>query len=152
MQHIVRLYDRAVSLVSGTLGESVALFLARVALASVFWRSGRTKVVEGTWLQISDTTRFLFESDYAGVPIPPDIAAPMATYAEHAFPILLVLGLATRFSALSLLGMTLTIQFFVFPEAWWPVHVLWAALAGVLIVRGGGIFSLDALTGRFVRK
>ena len=148
MQHIVRLYDRAVSLVSGNLGEGVTLLLARVALASVFWRSGRTKVVEGSWLEISDTTRFLFESEYAGVPIPPEIAAPMATYAEHAFPILLVLGLATRFSALSLLGMTLTIQFFVFPEAWWPVHVLWTALAAMLIVRGGGIFSLDALAGR----
>jgi len=152
MQHVARFYDRAVSLVSGTLGEGVALFLARVALASVFWRSGRTKVVEGSWLEISDTTRYLFESDYSGIPIPPDIAAPMATYAEHAFPILLVIGLATRLSALSLLGMTLLIQFFVFPEAWWPVHVLWAGLATIIIVRGGGIFSLDALAGKMRPK
>ncbi|MCL4671490.1 MAG: DoxX family protein [Sphingomonadaceae bacterium] len=143
MQKIAALYDRAGALVQGPIVEGAALLLVRLALAGVFWRSGRSKVVEGSWLEISDTTRFLFENEYAGVPISPDLAAPMATYAEHLFPILLVLGLATRFSALALLGMTMVIQLFVYPEAWWQVHVLWAALAAVLIVRGGGILSLD---------
>ena len=143
MQKIAALYDRAVALVQGPIVEGAALLLVRLALAGVFWRSGRSKVVEGSWLEISDTTRFLFENEYAGVPLSPDLAAPMATYAEHLFPILLVFGLATRFSALALLGMTMVIQLFVYPEAWWQVHVLWAALAVVLIVRGGGILSLD---------
>ena len=115
----------------------------RIALAGVFWRSGRTKVVEGRWLEVSDTTRFLFEYEYAGVPLPPDLAANLATWSEHLFPVLLVLGLATRGSALALLGMTMVIQIFVFPEAWWPVHSLWAAMALVLVARGGGVFALD---------
>ena len=61
------------------------------------------------------------------------------------FPVLLAIGLATRVSALALLGMTMVIQIFVYPQAWWPVHALWVALALVLIVRGGGLLSFDAL-------
>lgn len=144
----IALYDRLVTGLSSRWGEGVALLASRVALAGIFWRSGRSKVEEGTALDISDTTFFLFEHEYSGVPLPTELAAYMATYAEHLFPALLVLGLATRFSALALLGMTLVIQFFVYPEAWWSVHLIWAALAAVLITRGGGIFSLDALLAR----
>lgn len=139
-------------MLSGRWAEGVAQFLVRVALAGIFWRSGRTKVVEGSWLELSDTTRFLFETEYNGVPLPADLAAPLATYAEHLFPVLLVLGLFTRFAALALLVMTLVIQLFVFPEAWWTVHIVWVALAAVLISRGGGIFSLDAAFGRWRRR
>ena len=128
--------------------EAVPLLLVRLALAGVFWRSGRTKVVEGSWFEISDTTYALFREEYSGVPLPPELAAVAAAGAEHLFPILLLLGLATRLSAAALLGMTLVIQVFVYPEAWWPVHSLWAALALILIVRGGGAFSLDALALR----
>ncbi|MCP5397506.1 MAG: DoxX family protein [Sphingomonadaceae bacterium] len=152
MQAVLSGYNRMIALLSGRYAEGVALLVLRVALAGIFWRSGRTKVVEGTWLQVSDTTRFLFESEYAGVPLlPPDLAATLATWSEHLWPALLVLGLATRFSALALLGMTMVIQFFVYPEAWWSVHIVWAAMALVLISRGGGVFSLDALIAK-VRK
>jgi putative oxidoreductase len=140
---ILRTYGRLVRLVSSSVLESLTLLFVRVALAGIFWRSARTKVEEGSWLSISDTTYFLFEEEYAGVPLPSDIAAPLATYAEHLFPLLLVLGLFTRFSALALLVMTMVIQIFVYPEAWWSVHMIWAAMALVLIVRGGGMFSLD---------
>ena len=145
---MLALYDRAVNAVSGRMPEAVALFVMRVALAGVFWRSGRTKVEEGSLLSISDTTRFLFEEEYSGVPLPPDLAAVMATYAEHLFPVLLVIGLLTRLSALALLGMTMVIQLFVYPQEWWQVHILWTAMCLVLIVRGGGLFSLDALLAR----
>lgn len=118
MPKLIVLYERLFGLASGRLGERLALLVTRVALAGIFWRSGRTKVVEGSWLTISDFIRFLFETDYSGVPLPPAIAAPMATVAEHLFPILLVLGLAKRLSALALIRMTLVIQFFVYPEAW----------------------------------
>ena len=138
-------YDRLIAAASGRAVESLTLLFVRVALAGIFWRSGRTKVEEGSWLSISDTTYFLFDEEYAGLPLPSDIAAPMATYAEHLFPILLVLGLFTRFSALALLIMTMVIQIFVYPEAWWSVHMIWVALALVLMVRGGGALSLDAL-------
>ena len=130
---------------SGQAPESAMLLFVRVTLAGIFWRSGRSKVDEGSWLSISDGTYDLFREDYAGVPLPPEFAAVAATAAEHLFPVLLVLGLATRLSALALLGMTLVIQLFVFPEAWWQVHSLWAALALVLIVRGAGSLSLDRL-------
>ena len=125
--------------------EGLALLLTRVALAGIFWRSGRTKVEDGSLLSISDQAYFLFEYEYSGLPIPPAIATPMATWAEHLFPILLVLGIFSRFSALSLLIMTLVIQIFVYPEAWWQTHILWVAMAAVLVSRGGGLFSLDAL-------
>ena len=119
------------------------LLFVRVSLAGVFWRSGRTKVIEDTWIMLSDNTVTLFENEYAGVPLPSELAARLALGAEHLFPILLVVGFATRLSALALLVMTLVIQIFVYPEAWWQVHIIWVALALVLIVRGGGKFSLD---------
>lgn len=145
MSSVTSLYDRLTTFASGRVFEGLALLFTRIALAGIFWRSGRTKVEEGSWFELTDTTYFLFENEYSGVPLPADIAAPMATYAETFFPILLVLGLATRFSALALLGMTLVIQFFVYPEAWWSVHLIWVALAGILISRGGGLFSADTM-------
>ena len=145
-------YERFVSLAASRPAEAAALLLVRVALGGVFWRSGQTKIAEGTWFSISDTTVELFRTEYAAVPLPSDFAAVAAATAEHLFPVLLLLGLATRFSALALLGMTMVIQLFVYPEAWWPVHSLWAALALVLIVRGGGMVSLDALLAGRLRK
>ncbi|MDO7837187.1 DoxX family protein [Sphingobium sp. HBC34] len=144
MDRILKFYDRMVALVSNCKLQNLTLLFTRIVLAGVFWRSGRTKVDEGSWFSISDNTYFLFQEEYKGVPLPSDLAAVMATVSEHLFPILLVLGLFTRLSALALLGMTLVIQIFVYPEAWWQVHSLWVAMALVLIVRGGGSISLDA--------
>ncbi|MBX7533661.1 DoxX family protein [Qipengyuania sp. 1XM1-15A] len=145
MQNVLTLHDRLTAFLASRLPEGLALLVTRVALAGIFWRSGRTKVEEGTALSINDTTYFLFEHEYTGLPLPVDLAVPLATYAEHLFPVLLVLGLFTRFAALSLLLMTLVIQFFVYPEAWWATHILWVAMAAILVSRGGGLFSLDAL-------
>jgi putative oxidoreductase len=136
-------YARAVELSSSRWAEAIALLFVRVSLAGIFWRSGRTKVIENTWIMLSDNTKTLFEQEYSGVPLPSELAARLALGAEHLFPILLVLGLATRVSALALLGMTLVIQIFVYPDAWWQVHVIWVALALVLMVRGSGALSLD---------
>lgn len=138
-------YDTLTRQLERRLPEGLALVLARLALGGVFWRSGQTKVVEGTWFQLTDTTVELFRTEYAGVPLPPDLAAVLGNAGEHILPILLVAGLFTRGAAVGLLAMTLTIQVFVYPDAWWPDHSLWAALALMLIVRGGGLFSLDAL-------
>ncbi|MEQ8516976.1 MAG: DoxX family protein [Chromatocurvus sp.] len=148
MQRLVQYYGRLTGVFSGRIPESGALLLTRLALAGVFWRSGRTKVVEGSWLTISDTTRFLFREEYSAVPLPASLSMHLATYAEHAFPVLLALGFATRLSALSLLLMTLTIQIFVYPDAWWSAHSLWVAMSLILISRGAGILSVDALVGR----
>ena len=145
-------YYRAASWLAGRLPESLMLLFVRIALAGVFWRSGRSKLNEGSWLTISDTTYELFRTEYAAVPLPPELATLAATGAEHLFPVLLVLGLFTRLSALALLVMTLVIQIFVYPEAWWPVHALWVALALVLIIRGGGLFSVDTPLAKRVRQ
>ncbi len=145
---MVELYRRAERAVSGRFAEAIMLLFVRVALAGTFWRSGRTKIEEGTWITISESAYSLFETEYAGVPFPPAVAAVMATVAEHVFPALLLTGLATRFSAFALLVMTMVIQIFVYPEAWWSVHLLWVALALVLIVRGGGRLSMDTALAR----
>ena len=111
-------------------------------MAGVFFRSGRTKV-DG-WLTVSDTAVSLFEDEYRLPLLAPDLAAHLATYAEHAMPVLLVLGLGTRLSAAALLGMTLVIQLLVYPAAW-PTHLSWATLLLYLVGRGGGRWSVDCL-------
>ena len=77
------------------------------------------------------------------MPLPSELAAWLALGAEHLFPALLVVGLLTRISALALFIMTMVIQIFVYPDAWWQVHIIWVALAMALMVRGAGRFSLD---------
>jgi len=122
------------------LPESALLLVARLGLAAIFFLSGRTKV-EGV-LTITPSTYELFRSEYALPLVPPEIAAHLATYSEHLFPVLLVLGLFTRLSAAALLGMTLVIQVFVYPDAW-PTHLSWAGLMLPLIAKGAGAISLD---------
>lgn len=117
-------------------------FASRIAIAAIFFLSGRTKV-EG-FLTITGSTYELFRTEYRLPLVPPAIAAHLATCAEHVFPVLLVLGLFTRLSALALLCMTLTIQLFVYPDAW-PTHLSWAALLLYLIGRGAGAMSVDKL-------
>ena len=146
MRNIIAQYDRLTLFLCGKLPESIMLLFVRASLACIFWFSGRSKVAEGTWFTISENTLYQFDdTPFNHVPLPPVFAAHMSFYAEHLFPILLVLGLFTRFSALALFGMTLVIQIFVFPEAWWQVHIIWVSLALVLITRGAGLLSLDAL-------
>jgi putative oxidoreductase len=136
------LSTRMSGLLSRVLPESLLLLVARLGIAAVFFQSGRTKV-EG-FLTIKPSTYDLFATDYALPLIPSDLAARMATGAEHLFPVLLVLGLFTRLSALALLGMTTVIEVFVYPDAW-PTHLSWAGLMLPLIARGGGAWSLDRL-------
>ena len=148
MRSIISRYDALVRGLSGKLPEGLMLLFVRIVLGGVFWRSGQTKVVEGSWFQLTDTTYELFRTEYAGVPLPPEFAAVMANSAEHILPAMLLAGLFTRGAALGLLGMTMVIQLFVYPDAWWPEHSLWVALALVLVLRGGGMLSLDALLTR----
>lgn len=138
-------YQRLGDLAARLLPETLLLLVARLGIAAVFFQSGRTKV-EGL-LTITDSTYYLFETDYKLPFVPPYIAAHMATYSEHLFPILLVLGLGTRFAALALLGMTTVIEVFVYPDAW-PTHLSWAAILLPLIAKGGGALSLDRLLQR----
>ncbi len=117
---------------------------ARIFPAAVFWQSGETKV--NGW-QLSDSAVDLFRDEYKLPLIDPAVAAHLAAFAEHFFPILLVLGLASRFAAFALLFMTLVIEVFVYPDAW-PTHGVWATCFLVVIARGPGVFSLDHLVAR----
>lgn len=124
--------------------RDVVSLALRIFPAMVFFQSGRTKV-EGLF-SIKDSTWFLFEHEYALPLIPSNIAAVMATTAEHLLPVLIILGLATRLSALGLLGMTAVIQIFVYPDAW-VTHGLWASALLALVAIGPGRLSLDHLLG-----
>lgn len=122
--------------------SSLLLLVARLGVAGVFFLSARTKVAG--FLHITDSTYTLFESEYALPLIPPNIAAHLATYAEHLFPLLLVLGLFSRLGALGLLFMTAVIEIFVYPDAW-ATHLSWAGLLLPIICLGPGTLSLDWL-------
>ncbi|WP_010544101.1 DoxX family protein [Sphingomonas elodea] len=144
MPTFVTLYARAGDLAARLLPPSLLLLVARLGIAAIFFLSGRTKV-EG-WLTITDATYELFHTDYALPFAPPVLAAHLATFSEHLFPVLLVLGLFTRPAALALLGMTTVIELFVYPDAW-PTHLSWAGLLLPLVAAGPGAWSLDRLLG-----
>lgn len=121
--------------------------MARVPVAAVFWNSGRTKVDGWNIFQINESAALLFENEFQLPLLNPLFAAHITALAEHVFPVLLVLGLATRYSALALLIMTAVIQIFVYPDAW-PTHGTWAACFLLLMARGPGEVSVDHLIAR----
>ena len=139
VEQLKSLIERVIGLADRV--PTVAFDLAmRVGIAMVFWQSARTKV-EGV-LTLKQSTFFLFQYEYALPIVPHEIAAYMATYAEHFFPILIVVGFAARFGAAALLMMTLVIQIFVYPGAW-ATHLLWASLLLYIVARGPGVLSID---------
>jgi len=132
---------------------SALALLARIAMALVFWTSGQTKIeglalnpVTGEfqlgWPHVSDSAITLFRDEYRLPLLPPEWAATLAALAEHALPLLLVLGLASRLGALGLLGMTAVIQLLVYPGAF-VTHATWATALLLIVARGPGRWSLD---------
>jgi len=137
-------WNRGADRLTGLVSHGLLAFATRVAIAAIFFLSGRTKV-DGL-LTVNDSAYALFRDEYKVPLVPPEFAAHLAAYSEHVFPILLVIGLGTRLSAFALLGMTAVIQIFVYPGAW-PTHLSWAALLLYLIGRGAGPVSLDRAIG-----
>jgi len=127
--------------------SSIVGLIVRVGIALVFWRSGQTKV--SGW-HVTDQAIQLFRDEYKLPLLPPEWAANLAALQEHLFSVLLLVGLASRLSALGLLAMTAVIEIFVYPESW-PDHLLWAGSLLYVIARGPGEFSLDALIRRRYR-
>jgi putative oxidoreductase len=111
--------------------------IARVALAKVFWSSAQTHLA--SW----QTTLYMFANSYQVPLLPPDFAAYLAVAVEVTVPPLLLLGLASRFAALVVFGMTMVIEIFVYPQAW-PTHIQWISMMLLLMWRGAGGLSLDA--------
>jgi putative oxidoreductase len=139
----VRIVERTIATLDGIPYWCIAL-AARIFPAAVFWQSGQTKVVG--W-HLKPSAIALFENEYQLPLIDPAIAAHASAFAEHFFPALLVIGFATRFSALALLFMTAVIEIFVYPAAW-PTHGVWATCFLILIARGAGSLSLDHVIAR----
>lgn len=126
-----------------SLPAAIAEIPLRLGVALVFWRSGQTKL--DNW----DLTVMLFREEYQVPLVPAELAAYLATAVEHAAPIMLLLGLGTRFAAAAMLGMALVIQLFVYPSSY-PDHLLWLGPLLYLLLRGPGVLSLDhAIRRRF---
>lgn len=136
--------DRLNRVVARAVPAWLVALAVRFGIAGVFFLSGRTKV-DGL-LSLRDSTFYLFAEEYRVPLIPSELAAHLATYAEHLFPLLIVLGLFTRLSAGALLAMTVVIQVFVYPGAW-ATHLSWAGLLLYLVRYGAGPLSLDHMTG-----
>ena len=115
---------------------SLHQLLFRLAVAGVFFRAGLIKVT--SW----GPTVALFRDEYKVPVLPPEVAAVMASTFELGCSLLLIVGFATRLATLPLLAMILTIQLFVYPQAW-PEHLVWASILLFLLTRGAGALSLD---------
>jgi putative oxidoreductase len=135
-------WNRAAALATTITPHTLLALIARCAMAAIFLLSGRTKVTG--FLTLKDSTYVLFREEYRLPLLSPELAAHLSAYGEHFFPLLLILGLFTRGAALALLGMTLVIEVFVYPDAW-PTHLSWAAPLLFLLGRGAGALSLDRL-------
>ena len=120
--------------------------LARVAIAPTFFRSGQAKI---SGFSVNDSTIFLFEHEF-GMPFPA-LSAHLAALAENVLPVLLVLGFATRLSALALFIMTIVIQI-VAPQGFWTFHILWFSVLLYVIAKGPGQASVDHLIERAYRN
>jgi putative oxidoreductase len=117
---------------------TVVALVARAATFSVFMRSGLVKLSD--W----NSTLLLFQNEYRVPVLPPQLAAYMAASVELGCSSLILLGLATRLSVLVLFGLITVIQIFVYPNAW-PDHIQWVAFMFILLARGPGMISVDAL-------
>ncbi len=152
LSHGARWVTSAITLFT-RIPDSLIAVIGRFSIATVFWKSGQTKIeglsidlIDGSFNlgipRLSESAVTLFQDEYRLPFIPPELAASMAAFAEHVFPVLILLGLATRFSALALLGMTLVIQLFVYPGAY-PTHGVWMTVLLYLIAKGPGVIAID---------
>jgi putative oxidoreductase len=156
---IATIVDKLVAIVGVVPYALIALGL-RFIIARVFFLSGQLKIAGpvvavplpggGTFpvtllAEIKPSTFELFATDYAALPMSPGVAATLFSYAEFVLPVCLVVGFATRLSALALLVMTVMIQVYVAPEALWSAHIYLIAILMVLMSVGPGAISFDAL-------
>ena len=151
LSSVARFVDRVEGVVRVIALPWLVQLVLRFALATPFWKSGILKW-DG-FFRLRDTAVTLFTDEFMlhlpGGPYPfpaPTVMAFLSGCAEITFPILLVLGLATRFAALGLLFMTLVVELTV-PDGW-PIHITWAAMALAIMAWGPGRVSLDYLIRR----
>lgn len=148
------LVEKAIALIQAVAQPSLVQLVMRLALAVPFWKSGILKW--SGFLQLSDTAVTLFTDEFMlhlpGGPYhypAPTVMAFLSGCGEVTFPVLLVLGLGTRFAALGLLVMTAIVELTV-PDGW-PIHITWAAMALGIMAWGPGKISIDHWLGQLRR-
>ena len=146
--------DKAMAFIRAMARPSFVQLVLRIALAVPFWRSGILKW--SGFLELNDTAVLLFSDEFKlhlpGGPYSfpaPELMAFMSGSVEVLAPIFLVLGLATRFAALTLLAMTCIVELTV-PDGW-PVHITWAAMAPGIMAWGPGRLSVDQVIASVTR-
>src|SRR5260370_18547394 len=146
------IFEQGVGIVRGIAQPSLVQLVVRLALATPFWKSGILKW--SGFLQLNDTAIDLFTDEFKlhlpGGPYDypaPAVMAFLSGCGEIIFPVLLVLGLGTRFAALGLLFMTCIVELTV-PDGW-PIHITWAAMALAIMALGPGRLSIDHALFRF---
>jgi putative oxidoreductase len=130
---------------------SPTMLALRLALAVPFWKSGMTKWDGFFTLSFGPKQLFIdeFKLHWFGAQYPfpyPELMATLSAIGEVAFPVLLVLGLGTRYAALGLLAMTAIIQLTV-PDGWANFHLPWASMALAIMTFGPGTIALDYVLG-----
>jgi putative oxidoreductase len=143
---LTTLIEQAVGIIRWIAQPSLTQLMLRLALAVPFWKSGILKW--NGFLQLNDTAIYLFTDEFKlhlpGGPYDfpaPAVMAFLSGGGEIVFPVLLVLGFATRFAATGLLLMTCIIELTV-PDGW-PIHITWAAMALAIMAWGPGRLSID---------
>jgi putative oxidoreductase len=154
VRRFAAIIERAVGIIQWIAQPPLTQLMLRVALAVPFWRSGILKW--SGFLQLSDTAIDLFTEEFKlhlpGGPYDFPVPAVMTFLSgsgEIIFPVLLVLGLGTRFAAFGLLIMTCIVELTV-PDGW-PIHLTWAAMALGIMAWGAGRLSLDYALARLAR-
>jgi putative oxidoreductase len=156
-----RLIDRLVHLCAIIPYSAVALVL-RLVMARTFFVSGQ-EMVDGARFSLGgydfslpfplrDEALRVYETVFAASNIPSKLIAYAASFAEFLLPALLVIGLATRFSALALILLTVMLGQYITPGQFWPLHVYWYAILLVLLSCGAGTVSADYLIRRFYER
>jgi putative oxidoreductase len=140
--------EQALGIVQRIAFPSLTQLVLRLALAVPFWKSGILKW-DG-FLRVNDSAIMLFTDEFKlhlpGGPYDfpaPAVMAFLSGCGEIGFPVLLVLGLGTRFAATGLLFMTLIVELTV-PDGW-PIHITWAAMALAIMAWGPGRISADQI-------
>ena len=147
---VFAMVTRARHLVERSAQPTLVQLLLRLALSYPFLKSGLLKW--NGFLRLNDTAIYLFLDEFRlhlpGGPYSfpaPDVFAFLSGCGEVLFPILLLLGLGTRFAAIGLVTMTAIIQLTV-PDGW-PVHLTWVAMALAIAAWGPGRLSIDYVLG-----
>ncbi len=134
---IVQKYREALCVLN--CGAPIADLLVRLWIANVFWKAGLTKIAN------IDTTMYLFQYEYAVPIIPFELAAYLSIFAELVFPILLVLGFATRMTAAALFvfNFVAVISYPTLNPVGVAQHQLWGVMLLIPLLHGAGAISLD---------